>query len=62
MSAKKITSAIAILGAIILIISIIGRFLGFIPFGLRNVMLIVGLTCMFLGTIWKVVIEMNEGK
>ena len=62
MSAKKITSAIAILGAIILIISIIGRFLGIIPFGLRNVMLIVGLTCMFLGTIWKVVIEMNEGK
>lgn len=62
MNPKKITSTIAVIGAIILIISIIGRLIGFIPFELRNMMLIVGLTCMFLGTIWKVVIEMNEGK
>ena len=62
MSTQKITSVAAVIGVLIVITSIIGRYLDFIPFGTRNMMLIIGLTFMLLGTIWKVVNEMNEGK
>ncbi len=56
---NRISSVAAILGVSIVIISIIGRFLNYIPFGQRNMMLVIGLTCMLLGTLWKVVQEMN---
>lgn len=62
MNAKKLTNAIALLGVFILLISILGRLMGFLPFDNRNIMLVVGLTCMLLGTIWKVVLEMKEDK
>ena len=60
MNSHKITSLVEVVGIILVITPIIGRHLDFIPFGTRNMMLIISLTFMLLGTIWKVVSEMNE--
>ena len=60
MTSNKITSIVALIGVVIVISSIIGRYFDLIPFGIRNMMLVIGLTLMLLGTIWKVVTEMNN--
>ncbi|MCO6359717.1 hypothetical protein [Roseivirga pacifica] len=55
----KLTGYIAFTGLAIVLLSILSRFVDLVPIRYRTTALIVGFTLMFLGTLWRVVTEMN---
>lgn len=42
-----------------MLLSILSRFIDLVPMRYRTTALVVGFTLMFLGTLWRVVTEMN---
>ncbi|MBO6661789.1 MAG: hypothetical protein JJ909_02865 [Roseivirga sp.] len=56
----KIATWAAMLGFTLVLIGILSRFTDFITVNQRTGCYIIGLALMLLGTIWKVVLEMNE--
>jgi len=57
---QKITGWIAVLGLCLVLTGIISRFVGFLTVDQRTGFYVIGFSMMLLGTIWKVVLEMNE--
>lgn len=57
---RKITTWAAFLGLALVLISLLSRFVYPINFNVKTAMLIIGFTLMLLGTLWRVVTEMNE--
>ena len=62
MKKMNVVSWVAFTGVFLVIASILVRILRvhFVDTNARTVMLVVGFTMMLLGTIWKVVLEMND--
>ncbi|MFY0594139.1 hypothetical protein [Roseivirga sp.] len=58
----KITGWIAVAGLILVIISFVLRMFSIIDMSVRSMFMIAGFTLMLLGTLWRVVLEMNEDK
>ncbi|OEK05905.1 hypothetical protein [Roseivirga misakiensis] len=56
----KITGWVALLGLILVITSFILKTLSVIDLGIRSIIMICGFTLMLLGTLWRVVLEMND--
>ncbi|KYG82448.1 hypothetical protein [Roseivirga echinicomitans] len=56
----KIASAIAISGVLLVIVTLLSRLIFRIETSDKNTLLIIGFTMMLLGTLWKVVMEMNN--
>ncbi|MBO3699427.1 hypothetical protein [Roseivirga sp. E12] len=56
----KIVTWIAFFGLFLVIIAALLKLFFSIDFNIRSVMLVTGFTLMLLGTIWRVVLEMNE--
>lgn len=56
----KIATWAAMLGLIVVLVGILSRFGNFITVNQRTGCFIIGFSLMLLGTIWKVVLEMNE--
>lgn len=57
---KKLTGWVATLGLGFVLTGIISRYLTFLTVDQRTGLFIIGFSMMLLGTIWKVVLEMNE--
>tara|TARA_R110001592_G_scaffold17115_9_gene72491 strand:+ start:3785 stop:3985 length:201 start_codon:yes stop_codon:yes gene_type:complete len=56
----KLASAIAISGVLLVIGTLLSRLIFRIETSDKNTLLIIGFTMMLLGTLWKVVMEMNN--
>ena len=56
----KIATWAAMLGLTLVLIGILSRFIDLITVNQRTGCYIIGLALMLLGTIWKVVLEMNQ--
>ena len=56
----KLTSTLAVLGFLLVVVIMGLNFLSLIEASLRKVLLISGFTLMLLGTLWRVVLEMNN--
>ncbi|WP_339699904.1 hypothetical protein [uncultured Roseivirga sp.] len=56
----KLASTIAILGVLLVIGTLLSRLIFQIETSEKNTLLIIGFTMMLLGTLWKVVMEMNN--
>lgn len=57
---QKITGWVATLGLLLVIISFTLKMVSFVEISSRSVLMVLGFTMMLLGTIWRVVLEMNE--
>ncbi|MGW8121494.1 hypothetical protein ACV07N_02460 [Roseivirga echinicomitans] len=58
----KLASAVAISGVLLVIGTLISRLIFNIQTSDKNTLLIIGFTMMLLGTLWKVVMEMNRSE
>lgn len=56
----KLASAVAISGVLLVIGTLLSRLIFQIETSEKNTLLIIGFTMMLLGTLWKVVMEMNS--
>ncbi len=56
----KIVTRIAFFGLILVLLAFLSKLFYPIDFNIRSGMLVIGFTLMLLGTIWRVVLEMNE--
>ncbi|PIQ47913.1 MAG: hypothetical protein COW03_13305 [Cytophagales bacterium CG12_big_fil_rev_8_21_14_0_65_40_12] len=56
----KIASVVAISGFILVISMLVSKFLINLEQSTRNTIMVIGFTLMLLGTLWRVVLEMNE--
>ena len=56
----KLASTIAILRVLLVIGTLLSRLIFQIETSEKNTLLIIGFTMMLLGTLWKVVMEMNN--
>ncbi|KYG79086.1 hypothetical protein EV198_3649 [Roseivirga ehrenbergii] len=56
----KLASAVAISGVLLVIGTLLSRLIFQIETSGKNTLLIIGFTMMLLGTLWKVVMEMNS--
>lgn len=56
----KLASGIAISGVLLVIGTLLSRLIFNIEPSEKNTLLIIGFTMMLLGTLWKVVMEMNN--
>lgn len=56
----KLTTGVAFTGLLLVLTAIISRFGHFLTVDQRTAFYIIGFSMMLLGTIWKVVLEMNE--
>ncbi len=56
----KLASAVAITGVLLVIGTLLSRLIFQIETSEKNTLLIIGFTMMLLGTLWKVVMEMNS--
>ena len=57
---KSLPKVMAFTGVVLVIVILIGKQFYSIPLYVRSVCLVSGLALMLLGTIWKVVFEMDE--
>lgn len=57
---QKITGWVATLGLLLVIISFALKMVSSVDISSRSVLMVLGFTMMLLGTIWRVVLEMNE--
>jgi len=57
---KKLSTILAFSGLLLVLLSIVGRPWPWLSEELYIKLLIFGFAAMFLGALWKVVIEMNE--
>ncbi|OEK03158.1 hypothetical protein BFP97_17235 [Roseivirga sp. 4D4] len=56
----KIVTRIAFLGLSLVLLAFLLKLFYPIDFNIRSGMLVIGFTLMLLGTIWRVVLEMND--
>ncbi|KOF03787.1 hypothetical protein OB69_04295 [Roseivirga seohaensis subsp. aquiponti] len=56
----KLATAVAISGVLLVIGTLLSRLIFHIETSEKNTLLIIGFTMMLLGTLWKVVMEMNS--
>lgn len=56
----KIASVVAISGFTLVIGILVSKFLIPLEQSTRNTVMVIGFTLMLLGTLWRVVLEMNE--
>uniref|UniRef100_UPI004048B0F4 hypothetical protein n=1 Tax=Roseivirga sp. TaxID=1964215 RepID=UPI004048B0F4 len=56
----KIASIVAVSGFVLVISMLLSKFLINLEQSTSNTVMVVGFTLMLLGTLWKVVLEMNE--
>ncbi len=56
----KVVTRIAFFGLFLVLMSLLFKLFNVIRFDIRSGMLVTGFTLMLLGSIWRVVLEMNE--
>jgi hypothetical protein len=56
----KVVTRIAFFGLFLVLVSLLFKLFKVISFDIRSGMLVTGFTLMLLGSIWRVVLEMNE--
>lgn len=57
---QKITGWVATIGLSLVIISFILKIFSNADLSIRSILMVLGFTMMLLGSIWRVVLEMNE--
>lgn len=57
---RKVTGITAVLGLALVILSMVSRFFEIIPTRIRTITIIVGFVLMLLGTLWRVVHDMQQ--
>lgn len=58
--AQKITGWVAMTGLLLVIMSFVLKLFSTVDLSSRSVLMVIGFAMMLLGTIWRVVLEMNE--
>ena len=58
--AKKLSTVLAFSGLLLVLFSMLGRPMEWLGHQVFVQLLVIGFAAMFLGALWKVIIEMNE--
>ena len=56
---RKLTGITAVIGFLLVLSSMLSRYFDLLPQRSRTTVLIIGITVMFLSSIWRVVIDTN---
>lgn len=57
---RKITGIAAVIGLVLVVLGMVSRFVEIIPTRLRTLTMIIGFVFMLLGTLWRVVYDMQQ--
>lgn len=57
---RRTTGIVAVIGLLLVLLSMTSRYLNLLPHRERNTILVIGFTIMFLATLWRVVTDMNR--